>query len=272
MSVGEHILLMLSRPRGVSGSPGGEEVRLDEALLLLQRVYPDLGALVSGKRVVDFGCGAGLQGIALARRYGCSVVGVDSNARTLMTAARNATRFGASPGEVRFVEHVSPDSAGGFDVVISQNSFEHFAYPDRVLHTMGSLLGDGGLILLTFGPPWFAPFGSHMYFFCGLPWVNILFPEAAVLKARSHFRHDGARRYEEVESGLNRMTIRKFERIVASCGMRVRYRKYECVKRIDALSRLPGFRELFINHVSVILEKSSNRWRRPAYMGSGQYA
>lgn len=76
------------------------------------------------------------------------------------------------------------------------------------------------------------------------------------MKVRSRFRSDGAKKYEEVESGLNKMTIAKFESIVASCGLRMTYRKYECVKGINWLSRVPLLREFFINQATVILSKA----------------
>jgi SAM-dependent methyltransferase len=142
---------------------------------------------------------------------------------------------------------------GQFDVVISQDSFEHFPEPDAVLHEMSLLLNRSGVLLITFGPPWFAPYGSHMHFFCKVPWINLLFSEEVVMRARSRFKSDGASTYEEVESGLNKMTIRKFESIVSSCNLKVTYRKYECVKGLNWLSRIPLARELFINHVSVVL-------------------
>jgi SAM-dependent methyltransferase len=143
-----------------------------------------------------------------------------------------------------------------FDVVISQDSFEHFPQPETALNEMSSLLKGAGVILIAFGPPWFAPYGSHMNFFCKVPWLNILFPEKAVMRARSHFRNDGATSYEEVESGLNRMTIAKFESIIATCNLKLTYRKYECSKGMNWLSKVPLVRELFINHVTAVLSRA----------------
>jgi hypothetical protein len=59
-----------------------------------------------------------------------------------------------------------------------------------------------------------------------------------------------------VESGLNKMTIAKFERVRRESRMRVEYKHYRCVKGIKIFSHLPLAREFFINHVSVILSKS----------------
>jgi hypothetical protein len=96
-----------------------------------------------------------------------------------------------------------------------------------------------------------------MHFFCKVPWINLLFPEKVVMRARSHFRSDGATTYEEVESGLNKMSVGKFESIINSCNLMPIYRKYECVKGINWLSKVPSMRELFINYVTVVLSKAT---------------
>lgn len=254
MTIGERILLSFSRaPRNSDYSDNESGASIDHALSLLNRVYSNFEVLVSGKRVADFGCGTGDQSIALVKKHDCTVVAVDSNPKTLRTAIENARMHNVPSHRLSFVESISPEMKGTFDVVISQNSFEHFSDPVQVLGQMIDLVKDSGVLLLTFGPPWFAPYGSHMQFFCRVPWVNVLFSESAVMRARSHFRSDGAKRYEDVESGLNKMTLRKFESIVSSCGLRAVYRKYECVKGMNWLAKLPGLREFFVNHVTVTL-------------------
>jgi hypothetical protein len=130
---------------------------------------------------------------------------------------------------------------------------EHFPSPDDELRKMRPAVSRNGAILVTFGPPWFAPYGSHMQFFTNLHWVNLLFSEDTVMRVRARYRSDGATRYEEVEGGLNRMSLAKFERLVRSCHTRIVYRKYEAVKRMDWLTKVPVARELLTNHASFIL-------------------
>jgi len=258
MDIRERILLSLSRaPEGKDYLSDDSEITIDNALDQLTRVYPGFDSIVSGKRVIDFGCGLGNQCIALVKKYGCSVVGIDSNQKTLKKAIDNARSHYCSPQELYFLEIVSVDMMNSFDVVISQNSFEHFGNPSLILDTMRSLIRDSGIILISFGPPWFAPYGSHMMHFCKVPWVNVLFHEEVVMKVRGHFRSDGAKRYEDVESGLNRMTVSRFEHIVSSSNLKITYKNYECIKGINSLGKLPLLREFFINHVSVILSKAT---------------
>jgi ubiquinone/menaquinone biosynthesis C-methylase UbiE len=260
MSILEHFLLSVSRSREVGDyHQTDDEISIDNALNFLTELFPNFNRLVSGKRVVDFGCGVGYQSIALFKQCGCSVVGVDSNPNTLRKAIENANNQNISSKELSFVESISVDMLNSFDVVISQNSFEHFTDPAKILVEMVSLLKKEGIILLAFGPPWLAPYGSHMHFFCKMPWLNVLFPEEVVMNVRSHFRSDGAKRYEDVESGLNRMTIAKFEYIVTSCKMKISYKNYGCIKGINWLARVPLLREFFINYVTAILSKDNDR-------------
>lgn len=254
MNFQEFILLSFSRaPENEDYGSEKRECTIDNSVSLLEAEYSDLGALVSGKRVVDFGCGLGYQSIALAKKYDCSVVGIDSNRTTLDGAVENAKPYQISRSRLSFVDKISDSMLNNFDIVISQNSFEHFGNPAKVLDEMRSLLDESGKILVTFGPPWLAPYGSHMHFFCKMPWINVFFSEETVMNVRNHFRSDGATKYEDVESGLNKMTIAKFERIILSSNLKIESRNYKSVKGIGLLSRIPFVREFFVNHITVIL-------------------
>ncbi|MCB1864381.1 MAG: methyltransferase domain-containing protein [Chromatiales bacterium] len=256
MRLSERLLFALSRPPDDADyTRPGTSPTLDDALDLLKRVYPDFDSLVANRRVADFGCGDGFQSLALATRHGCTVVGIESNPATLRRARENAERSGVGTDQVEFVGQTTPEMENGFDIVISQNSFEHFPDPIDVLGQMKRLASDDGQLLVTFGPPWYAPYGSHMHFFCRVPWINVLFSERTVMNVRKQFRDDGAMRYTEVESGLNMMSLAKFESIVSASGLQLRKRNYECVKGINVLASIPVVRELMTNHVTAILTK-----------------
>ena len=256
MRIDETILLALSRqpsapdfsaePAALAGTP-------EDPLEMLRRKYPDFHQMVWRKRVVDFGCGIGHQSVALVRAEECVVCGVDTNRKTLDKATQYANSQALPAGRLEFRERVSRDMWGAFDVVISKDAMEHYPEPAATLEEMRRLLKPGGRLLITFGPPWFAPYGSHMHFFCKVPWLNLLFTERTVMAVRARFRQDGAKRYEDCESGLNKMSVAKFERIIAACGLKVENRRYDCIKGLNFLGRLPLLRELFINHVTATL-------------------
>ena len=256
MRIDETILLALSRQpdnRDSSGEPAGHAHAPEDPLAMLRHKYPDFHHLVWRKRVVDFGCGIGHQSVALVGTEECVVCGVDTNHRTLDKAMQYAKSQALPAGRLEFRERVSRDMGGTFDVVISKDAMEHYPEPAAILEEMRRLLKPGGRLLITFGPPWFAPYGSHMHFFCKVPWLNLLFTERTVMAVRARFRDDGAKRYEDCESGLNKMSVAKFERLVAACGLKVEYRRYDCIKGLDFLGKLPLLRELFINHVTATL-------------------
>ncbi len=253
----EKLLLALSKPTDQPTEPAHKVITsLDGALELLNRVYPHLADLVTDKRVLDFGCGSGLQSIALAKTHRCHVTGLDTNRDTLDLARRNAQTHGIDTSRVTFTDEVPLDQRGQFDVVIAKDSFEHFDDPEGALRHMTDLVAHDGIVLITFGPPWLAPYGSHMHFFCAVPWLNVLFSERTIMRVRAHYRDDGAMRYADVESGLNKMTIARFEAIVAACSLNARERKYDCIRSMDWLGRIPALREFFINHVTVVLQKT----------------
>ncbi len=236
-------------------STEARQIDLDHALDLLRRVFDDFDREIAGRRVLDFGCGAGLQACAMARLGGEFVLGLDTNPRTLARAVELASSLRLGQ-RVRFAGAIGDGDAGRFDIVISQNSMEHFPNPAGVLDEMKRALAPGGKLFVTFGPPWLAPYGSHMRFMTSVPWVNVLFPETAVMKVRSRYIADGARRYQDVEGGLNKMTVGRFEELASESGLQVAYRRYDCVKGLSFLGRIPLARELFINHVSCVLTAS----------------
>ena len=257
MRVGERILLAASRQPGEADlhvRKAGGEWTAESALRLLESEFPAFDERIRGRRVLDFGSGAGYQAVALAMLGAGSVVGVEPYRKSYDQALALVAASGVAD-RVTFVEELSDDLHGQFDIVISQNSMEHYGDPGGVLDTMARALAPGGALYITFGPPWLAPHGSHMHFFTRLPWVNLLFSEETVMRVRSRFRSDGARRYGDIAGGLNQMTVAKFERLVRQSGLRATYWRYAGVRGADALTRIPGMRELFTNQVSCILTR-----------------
>lgn len=231
----------------------------DDPLALLRREVPGLRELVRGKRVVDFGCGQGRQALALCQDFEAIVLGVDPHIPSLDQAQQRLEQSGLPADRLRFVAAIPEAELGSFDLVISQNAMEHFPKPGSILASMKRLLRPEGRLLISFGPLWLAPRGSHMGFFCPVPWVNLLFSEETVMKVRARYRDDGARHYEEVESGLNRMTLHRFESLIAETGLEIEFKKLTAVKNLDILTRIPHIRELCTNHVTCLLRLPSSR-------------
>jgi hypothetical protein len=79
---------------------------------------------------------------------------------------------------------------------------------------MKELLAPGGEILVSFGPPWLHPRGSHIPI--PVVWNHVFFTEKSLLKWRAQYRDDGARNW--TEAGMGRMTIKKFIEVVKAEG------------------------------------------------------
>jgi SAM-dependent methyltransferase len=220
------------------------------ALDTLRAVFPHIDGAIAGSRVIDFGCGRGYQSVGYALAGAESVVGVEINAELARLSAARALEYGLAD-RVQIVRELTDAIKG--DAIISLNSFEHFVEPEAILTQLRESLAPGGKIYINFGPPWYAPRGAHMGFFCKVPWIQLLFSERTILEARSFYRFDGAQTYRE--AGLAQMSIAKFERVVRECGLRVTSRRYDCVKRLNYLRGVPGVRELAINRVSCILSE-----------------
>lgn len=200
-----------------------------------------------GKDVVDFGCGVGTEAIELAT-VARSVVGVDTNSSLLEKARVRAADAGVSD-RCTFSQTVP---AGSFDVIVSLDSFEHFGDPAAVLESMAALLRPGGQVVGSFGPTWYHPYGGHL--FSVFPWAHLLFSEAALIRWRSDIRSDGATRFDEVEGGLNQMTIARFERLVK--GSRLQLQRLEAVPiRAAARFHAPLTREFTTAIVRCVLER-----------------
>lgn len=210
----------------------------------------DIWSFLDGKSVVDYGCGRGSEALEIGSRCPrTDVIGLDINESQVQLARRHAQQSGLS-SRCFFTTSVPRVSA---DVILSVDAFEHYSDPGAILRQMDRLLGPEGRILISFGPPWYHPKGSH---FPGPLWANLLFTEKALMEWRSHFKDDGATHFEEVRGGLNRMTIHKFKDVVASSGFELESLELVPIRRTGWLhSRLT--QEFLTSTVRAVL-------RRPA--------
>jgi SAM-dependent methyltransferase len=255
VTLGERLLLALSRDPNAPDYPiTTTEYTLDNALDFARKTIPGFPSRVRNRAVLDYGCGPGWQAVAMHRQCGSRHgVGLDINQEWLAHGRELAERERCDDA-VTFTDVVPSDSQGILDVVLSLNSFEHFNDPAKQLARMRGLARPGGFVVISFAEPWYSHSGSHMNFFTKVPWVNILFSEQTVLRVRERFRSDGAMRYEEVEGGLNRVTLRKFEEIIRASGLRVVYLKYHTTRGLPLVDKLPVVREFLVATATCILQ------------------
>ncbi len=215
-----------------------------------------------GSTVLDYGCGAGLEAIEVAAAGARFVYGLDVQGHLLQAAREAALRRGVDERcvflhAIRDRERVE-ELHGKIACVYTIDAFEHFDEPELVLEDANRFLLPGGQLLISFGPPWKHPRGGHMYFFTGVPWVQLLFAEETVMKVRRIYRSDSAMSYREVEGGLNQMTVSKFLEIVRRSPFLLENFHLIPVKSLDWLVRNPVTREYFTGIIQCRLTKPAH--------------
>ena len=165
------------------------------------------------KVVIDFGCGTGAESVEIAEHGAKKVIGVEIQEKRLQAARERAAKHGVAD---RCIFTTTPTEPA--DVIVSLDSFEHFDDPAEILRVMHNMLSPTGSVITAFGPTWYHPLGGHLV--SVFPWAHLIFTERALIMWRSTVRSDGATCFREVEGGLNQMTIRRFEKLVAESPFR----------------------------------------------------
>ena len=172
---------------------------------------PGIWQQTRDKDVLDFGCGPGSEAVEIAEHGARHVVGLDLRQKWLDLGIEHAAARGVEDRCTFTNEWTDP-----VDLIISLDSFEHFADPAGVLRHMRGLLRPGGKVLAAFGPTWYHPLGGHIY--SVFPFSHLLFSERALVRWRAMHKSDGARTI--AESGLNKMSIRRFIALVEASPLR----------------------------------------------------
>jgi ubiquinone/menaquinone biosynthesis C-methylase UbiE len=257
---------LLPRARvGGRESPGAYSIwEHGEGGALLERYSNYFGPL-DGKDVLDIGCGFGGKTVAYAEA-GATVIGVDIEKGNISRCIEFADSRGCRAAFVTGDAQSLPFGDCSFDLVVANDSMEHFARPEDTLPELARVLRPGGSIFLFF-TPWRSPLGSHLYDYIRIPWCNLLYSErlieellVVVLEKRGieDPRREAARLMGEYHSELNRITIARFHRIVDSVpALETQYEDLSPPKYsiLAPLTRIPLIREYFTGTVVSFLRK-----------------
>ena len=246
-SVGYRLLKLIS---------DGSKSRLDGSVYsktgkLAALLGPTFFDRIQGQVVIDFGCGTGAEAVEMAQKGARKVIGIDIQEEFLAIARDRAVQAGVAD-KCEFGATASEPA----DVIIAIDSFEHFEDPASILATMRTMIKPTGRVLASFGPTWYHPLGGHL--FSVFPWAHLVFTEKALLRWRSEFKTDGARRFSEVDGGLNGMTVHRFRRLVSDSGCRIAQFEAVPIRRLRYL-HLPFTREFFTSVVRCTLEQAAIR-------------
>ena len=105
---------------------------------------------LSGKRVLDVGCGGGILADAMGRK-GAQVLGIDLALKALKVAQLHALEAKTPGVEYRevSVEALAAEQPGSFDVVTCMEMLEHVPDPASVVKACGQLVKPGGWVFFS---------------------------------------------------------------------------------------------------------------------------
>lgn len=182
---------------------------------------------LAGKRILDFGCGEGLQAAGIASRYQPGAVfGVDINDEHQSLQAILGGNGRTIDGAVPQFHRIAPGQRLPFkdiDLIYSWSVFEHIDNRifDDVVSDIRSTLSPDGHLFIQIAPLYFSPEGSHLWAFGYRNWEHLT-------KQIDHIRAET----EQLDgqwslfSTLNRITANDLVRRIEAGGFRL-LRRYE---------------------------------------------
>lgn len=126
--------------------------------------WPDFQALLpdlTGKRVLDLGCGYGWHCQYAAKHGAQAVLGIDRSTRMLAEAQAHHSHPAITYQQGDLATFTAP--AGSFEVVISSLALHYVADLAAVIHNIATILVPGGVLLFTIEHPLFTAEGSEQW-------------------------------------------------------------------------------------------------------------
>jgi 2-polyprenyl-6-hydroxyphenyl methylase/3-demethylubiquinone-9 3-methyltransferase len=106
-------------------------------------------AVLSGKRVLDVGCGGGILAEAMARR-GARVTGIDLSPKPLRVAQLHALEAGVAVDYREIgAEALAREAAAAFDVITCMEMLEHVPDPASSVQACAALVRPGGKVFFS---------------------------------------------------------------------------------------------------------------------------
>jgi SAM-dependent methyltransferase len=246
------------------------EWQFQKGALTIQHYKPfiDPVAMFKGKRVLDIGSGAGGKTLYYASLGVEKIWGID----IVPHYQAEATALAAAKGMSEIAEFLTGDVTKlpfpdhFFDVIIANDVMEHVDDPEGTLREVHRVLRPGGRFYTNF-PPYYHPHGAHLSDVIGMPWVHAVWSEPALIEAyaalvkdlpdaemRLKLRLGDPATNRERITYINKMTIKRFDRIIKQSPLKVVY--YRRVPLRGFLAPLAkAVPEFFNKAVVCVLEK-----------------
>ncbi|MET1756154.1 class I SAM-dependent methyltransferase [Novosphingobium sp. RD2P27] len=219
---------------------------------------------VEGKRVLELGCGHGTLSVGLVQSGASEVWAFDLDQERIDFAQKHTPL--AHPSEAPSLhfrcedvcDHVSPETEGTFDLIVSKDTFEHIVPLDGTVEAIRRLLKPGGYAVIGASPLYYSPFGDHTrYLGRGRPWATLL-PEPILFALAE--RRTGQKIRHAHEVGLNKMTPAQFRKAFPSSHWRAKSLEYNRggglgMKVFRILRRIPLLEPIFTINVYAVMER-----------------
>jgi SAM-dependent methyltransferase len=221
-----------------------------------------------GKRVLEIGAGLGSLSATIALAGAEDVVGVEIWESRVTFANRKIRDRFPHLTNVRFVSTPTErlEGVGPFDLIVSQNTFEHIDDVDAVLGAFNRLLVPGGRAYIGFSPLYHSPFGDHgeLRAPVRMPWAHLLAGEKQVIASYNRANRETVTTL--AECGFNGLKPAQFRAAFDRSGLEVEQirvnpgegrLKRAAMAAFTALGALPGLEPYFTIGMYVILRKPS---------------
>ncbi len=199
---------------------------------------------LTGKKVLDFGCGMGGMTLWLDKHYNCDIKGIDVDRNHIEICHLLRDKFKKTDIEFSVQDIVKKPLDEKFDYIFLNDVVEHIApeYLQPIFNQLKHQLGHDGVIFVSY-PPWEGPYASHLNTIFKVPWSqywpkSIMHP---MLKKRNTVLV-GERNLMDEHFSLNHMNHNKLKNIVQNASLKM-------VNRMSHtfLRKLPGLKNTNFN-------------------------
>ncbi len=239
-----------------------------------------LNSTFANKIILDIGCGDGGKTLYYARIGPKNIIGIDIDPVKILSAKTFQNDKGAKFQNLQFVvedaEKTSFDD-DQFDICISEDGFEHFPSPQKVLDEVNRMLKPGGRFLILFDP-YFGYAGPHLYNWIRFPYAHLLFSDRTMINAariiakrtiprtprREAPEEQVEREIYQFEHFINKITLRRFKRYLISSPNwnLVCLHTYGRRRIFYPFIHIPFINEMFVS-IFCVLEKSPGQRIKP---------
>ena len=186
---------------------------------------------LTGKKILDFGCGMGGMSLWYASNWDCEVYGLDIDKHHITVANNLKEKYQLR--KVTFEKRNILDDPLGpeekFDFIVLNDVAEHIALPilAPIMKQLAEALTERGKIFVTY-PPWKSPYASHVTHVVKIPWCQFL-PQGLLFKLieKNNLEIVGELESDLLEAykGLNHLTHEKLTKVTNAARLKPVYRK-----------------------------------------------